>query len=327
MAGWTRGARCLLPGLALTAAGVAVAAAIHQLTGALSLATFALLIGVLAGSVRPLPAATAPGRRFAAAALLRLGVVLLGLKLSAGDLRALGWETAAVIVSGLVVTFAGTRLLGRLLGVSRGLSLLIGTGFAVCGASAIAAMAGVRPQRDEDVAVAVGLVTLCGSASIVVLPLLQHPLGLDETEFGLWVGASVHDVGQVVATASLAGPLALAAAVVAKVLRVAMLGPIVTGEALAARRGPERVTGQPLVPLFVVGFVAAMVLRSTVDLPSLLLDVAAVAQEIALAAALFALGSSVDLRALAGASRRALGLGLLSWLLVAGWAYAGIVLT
>ena len=323
----TRRMRSLVPGLALTAAGVAVAAGIQHVTGVLSLATFALLIGMLAGSARRLPARTLPGRRFAAAALLRLGVVLLGLKLSAGDLRALGWETAAVILSGLVVTYAGTRLLGRALGVGRGLSLLIGTGFAICGASAIAAMAGVRPQRDEDVAVAVGLVTLCGSASIVVLPLLQHPLGLDESDFGLWVGASVHDVGQVVATAGLAGPLALAAAVVAKVLRVAMLGPVVTGEAVAARRDGDRATGQPLVPLFVVAFVAAMVVRSTVDLPAAVLDGAATAQELALAAALFALGSSVDLRALAGASRRALVLGLLSWCLVAGWAYAGIVLT
>ena len=112
----------------------------------------------------------------------------------------------------VVATFFGAQLLGRLLGVSRDLSLLIGTGYAICGVSAVAAMNGVVAAEDEEVTYAIGLVTMAGSLSILALPLIAQWLGMEPAAFGSWVGGAVHDVAQTVAAASAAPPPALEAA-------------------------------------------------------------------------------------------------------------------
>ena len=141
------------------------------------------------------------------------------------------------------------------------MSLFIATGFSICGVSAIVAMSGTRRHEDEDVATAVALVTVCGSLAILVLPVLRGPLGLSQHEFGLWVGASVHDVGQVVATAGGVGSVALGTAVLVKLVRVLLLAPMVTAAAVTARRsararlGPSAASGRTAsCRFFIVGF-------------------------------------------------------------------------
>jgi uncharacterized integral membrane protein (TIGR00698 family) len=234
-----------------------------------------------------------------------------------------------MVVVIVVITFFGTQLLGRWMGVSPGTSLLVATGFSICGASAVAAMDGVTRNEEDEVVTAIVLVTLFGSLAIVVLPLLQHPLGLSDIEFGLWTGASVHDVAQTVATASVVGPSALAAAVVVKLTRVLLLAPMVAGVSLWRRRGETAVYGArrpPLVPLFVVGFLAMVGLRSTGLIPEQALACAQIIESIVLAAALFGLGAGVHLRSLARTGGRATLLGLCSWGLVGTIAYGGVLL-
>ncbi|WP_323746204.1 YeiH family protein [Catenulispora pinisilvae] len=240
-----------LPGLALTAGAVAVSWFANRMWPTLSPLTAAVILGVLAANL--LPAATMsaarPGAQIAAKRLMRLGIVLLGLQLALGDVLKLGWQTLVLVVAVVFATFFGTQWLGRRMGLPGRQPLLIATGFAICGASAVAAMEGVtrRPgdaEDDPDPVLAVALVTLCGSLAILVLPLLRGPLGLhDPAAFGHWVGASVHDVGQVVATSSSGGAVAVNGAVVVKLMRVAMLAPMVAGTAVAWRRraagGPE----------------------------------------------------------------------------------------
>jgi uncharacterized integral membrane protein (TIGR00698 family) len=231
-------------GLALTAGAVAVAWFASRMWPTLSPLTAAVLLGVLAANL--LPAATMsaarPGLQVAAKPVMRLGIVLLGLQLALADVLKLGWQTLALVVAVVFATFFGTQWLGRRMGLPGRQPLLIATGFAICGASAVAAMEGVtrRPgesEDDPDPVVAIALVTLCGSLAILVLPLLRGPLGLhDPAAFGHWVGASVHDVGQVVATSSSGGAVAVNGAVVVKLMRVAMLAPMVAGTAVAWRR-------------------------------------------------------------------------------------------
>lgn len=171
-----------------------------------------------------------------------------------------------------------------------------------------------------------------------MLPLLKHPLGLDPVQFGRWVGASVHDVGQVVATAQTAGPTAPGDAVLVKLMRVAMLAPLVAGVSLVERRRRARsgdglaaapVRGQrpAVVPLFVVAFLLMVGLRSTGWLPGGLLNAADLVQEILLAAALVGLGSAVHLPTLARSGARTAALGPGAWIEVAGASYAGVLLT
>ena len=188
------------------------------------------------------PAAAAPGLRTAAGPVLKLGVVLLGLDLVFPDILALGFKALLVVVAVVAITFFGTRWAGRRLGISDDLSLLVATGFSICGVSAIAAANGVIDADEDEVAFSVALVTLCGTLAIVVLPPLRGPLGLDDEQFGAWVGASVHDVAQVVATSSTAGSIALATAIVVKLTRVMLLAPLIAGIAVTHRRGGRRRT-------------------------------------------------------------------------------------
>jgi uncharacterized membrane protein YadS len=388
----------LLPGLAVASVGVAVGWALNRALPAVAPLTAAVVLGVLLANVY-LPAVLEPGLRWAAKHCMRAGIVVLGLQLALGNVLALGWRALLLVLAVVTVTFFGTWWLGRRLRVHGRQPLLIATGFAICGASAVAAMDAVtRPHAalnrtgaadaanaidatgaegaanmgaaetgnarnaagaegvagrgrhdataEHDVLVAVALVTLCGSLAIAVLPLLGGPLGLHGTTFGRWVGASVHDIGQVVATASTAGPDALHAAVVVKLMRVVLLAPMVmlasvltrrqqraaeaaraTAAAGAALAPADRAKRPPIVPLFVVGFLLMIALRSTGVLSTAAVGDAQTAQNLLLAAGLFGLGSAVRLRTLLRTGPRPLLLAGVSWLLVAAVSYAGVLLT
>ncbi|WP_030567980.1 YeiH family protein [Streptomyces aureocirculatus] len=328
------------PGLALAASGVAVAWGIHRLLPGVPMLTVAIVLGLAAAQ---LPGTQVwvrgwarPGLTFAAKRLMRVGVVLLGLKLSLRDVLGVGLGTVAMVLVVVAATFFGTWWLGLKLGLPGDQPLLIATGYSICGASAIGAVSDVSRSEERDTAASVAVVTLCGTLAIAVLPLLQGPLGLSDAEFGRWVGASVHDVGQVVATAQTAGGDALGEGVLVKLMRVAMLAPLVAGVALAVRARSARGAGSagvpgerrpPLVPLFVAGFVGMVAVRSTGWLPDAALDGAGVAQELLLAAALFGLGSAVDLRSLVRTGGRVGIVGLFAWVVVGGVSYAGVCLT
>lgn len=323
--------RSLVPGLAACAVALAFAFGIHALLPSLPAMTLAVVLGIAAAN---LPGVSGwvggpwhAGLRFAGKHLMRAGIVLLGLKLSLGDIAVLGWQSFALIVAVVLLSFVGTYALGKLFRLPGDAPLLIATGFSICGASAIGAMAAVRGTKHRDTVLPVALVTLCGTLAIGTLPLLMHPLGLDAVMFGRWVGASVHDVGQVVAASQTAGVVALSAAVVIKLSRVVLLAPIVASAGLWERRrrrvdaGAAAVdhagTFPPIVPLFVLGFLAMIALRSLGWAPPVVLDLGNLAQEIALGAALFGLGSAVRVRELLHAGPRSLVMALCAWALIA----------
>ncbi|AMB59127.1 YeiH family protein [Microterricola viridarii] len=333
-----------LPGIALAAAAALLSWGIHALIPAVPLLTAAVALGIIVAQIPALrPALGGPlkaGLGVASKKFMRLGVVLLGLKLSLVDILGLGWISIAMIVVIVLLTFVGTIGLGRAFKLPGHQPLLIATGFSICGASAIGAMSGVVRAKDEETATPVALVTLCGTLAIAVLPLLWHPLGLSNEQFGQWVGASVHDVGQVVATAQIAGPAALAVAIVVKLTRVVLLAPMVATVAGIERRkhsaavalaeatggtAPDAGARPPIVPLFVLGFLAAVVVRTVLPVPDAVLEVADWMQTALLAMALFGLGSAVRLRELVLTGWRALLVGLLSWVLIAGLAWAVVV--
>ena len=336
MAGLTRaGLARLAPGLGAAAVAVLAAWLVHLAIPAVPWLTAAVVLGIAVGQLPRAQAAfdgaLAPGIRFSAKSLMRTGVVLLGLKLSLVDIADLGFVAIAAIVALVIVTFFGTWALGLLMRLPGGQPLLIAAGFSICGASAIGAMSSATRSRPAEQATPVALVTLCGTLAIAVLPALRAPLGLSDEEFGHWVGASVHDVGQVVATAQTAGSAALAIAVVVKLTRVLMLAPMVTVTALVIRSREADEAGSasarpklPIMPLFVAGFIAAVLANSFLPIPAVLLETADVLQTIVLAAALFALGSTVRLRSLVRTGWRALIVGLSSWLLIAALALIAI---
>ncbi|PPF18040.1 putative sulfate exporter family transporter [Rathayibacter sp. AY1C3] len=323
--------RRLGPGVAACAVAAVIAALLHATVPAVPMLTAAVALGILVAQLpaaRPLlSGALAPGLKFSSRSLMRTGIVLLGLKLSLIDIAALGWGAILVVVGIVLATFGLTWALGRALRLPGQEPLLLAAGFSICGASAIGAMAGATRAKEQEQATPVALVTLCGTLAIAVLPALQQPLGLSDVQFGHWVGASVHDVGQVVATAQVAGASALAVAVVVKLTRVVMLAPMVAVAAAVTRRGGGTGGTRPaIVPLFVVGFLAAVLLRTLLPLPEGLLAAADTAQTWLLAAALFALGSAVRVRALVTTGWRALLVALVSWAAIAAMGLAAVQL-
>ena len=315
------------PGLALALCAVAVANLANRLAPQVSTFGIAVVLGVIVANLPNVPAALAPGTTFAAKRLLRIGIMLLGFRLVLTDVLAVGLTGLLVVAVVVATTFFGTQWLGRRMGLSPGFSLLIATGYSICGLSAIAAVAPVSGAKREETALSVGLVTLFGTLAMFTLPLVGGLLGLDGGAFGAWVGASVHDVAQVIAAASMGGDDALEAAVLVKLTRVVLLAPLVAGISIVHRRSvaaDETSPRLPLVPFFVVGFLAAVIVRTTGIVPAAGLSAIEGLVKLLLTAALFGLGAGVKIAKLRGVGGRGLVLGAVAWLAIAGVSYVAV---
>jgi uncharacterized integral membrane protein (TIGR00698 family) len=317
------------PGLLAAALGLGGAMLAHRFVPAIGVLTWAVALGMVAGNTGMLRGAAKQGLTLVTRRLLRIGIVLLGCSVSFGAIAALGVGTIGLVVVTLATTLVVTTWLGNRARLGAARSLLIGTGFAICGASAIAAMEDTAGGDEEDVAVGIAMVTLFGTAAMVLLPLVAHALGLSDAQFGIWAGASIQEVGQVVAAAGAGGAGVVAIAVVVKLTRVLLLAPVVATVSVRQRlRDPNRISGKrpPLVPLFVLGFLACVALRSTGVVPAGALAVVAQVQVAALGAALFGMGASVQISSLFRRSGRVLLVATLSTLIVAGVSLAGVLL-
>ena len=334
VAGPAAGSRASIwPGLLFAAAGVAVAYAVSAPFDMVGPMVAAIVLGVVVGNVARVPSVLEPGLAVASKRVLRIGIVVLGLRLSLHDVAGLGAGmilTVIAVVAGGIVTGVA---IGRALGIGRRQRLLIACGIAICGAAAVAAVAGVlggradggkvsdgeddgdrgrdggkaganaegagEPGLRESVAAAIALVVVFGTLMIALVPMLGHALGLTDMEVGMWGGASVHEVAQVVAIGGSVGGAALGAAVVIKLGRVLMLVPVMAVLGVVERRriraagGGGDVDLPPIMPLFVAGFLAMVAVRSTGVVPQGVLDTAGVAEQLLLGAAMFALGVGV----------------------------------
>ena len=328
-----------LPGLAIAASIAAVAFVVEYLiknntAGVVSPLVIAVVLGALISNLGLLPENCRIGLGFAARNLLRLGIVVLGLQLSFAQVRELGAPGLALVIIVVTITFAGTQWLGKKMGLSSGLSLLVATGFSICGASAIAAMRPVSDADDDDMAYAIALVTICGTLAIFLLPAIGEIIGFSGAQFGSWVGASVHDVAQTVATAASGNDDAQDAAIVVKLTRVMLLAPLVAAVSFIRRRKlshtnitdskTQKAKLPPIVPLFIVGFIAAISINSSFNLPSEFLSNVKWLEKSLLACALVGLGAGVDARKLRRVGSRPLALGLISWILIATLSAIGV---
>jgi uncharacterized integral membrane protein (TIGR00698 family) len=318
------------PGLVAAALGLGGALLAHRLAPAIGVLTWAVALGMVAGNTGLLPRPAKQALAGVTKRLLRIGIVLLGFAVSFGSILSLGVGTVALVAGTLVVTLVVTTWLGNRMQLGAARSLLIGTGFAICGASAIAAMEETAGADEEDVAVGIAMVTLFGTVAMVLLPVLAGPLGLSDQQFGIWAGASIHEVGQVVAAAGAGGAAVVAIAVVVKLTRVLLLAPVVATVSVRRRlagAAPDKGARRPpVVPLFVLGFLACVALRSTGVFPAGALAAISQLQVAALGAALFGMGVAVQIRSLFRGSGRVLLVSTLSTLLVTGLALAGVLL-
>ncbi len=322
-----------IPGVAVAFAVAFGAQQLHRLVPVVNAVLVCIVLGALIGNLVTIPATLRPGLAVAARRVLRIGIVVLGLQLSLRGIAALGPGVLLLVVAVVGGGIAGTMVLGRLLGVPFTQRLLIACGFSICGAAAVAAVEGAIDAEEEDVAASVGLVVVFGTIMMAAVPLLARMLGLSQHAGAMLAGASIHEVAQVVAAGALIGPAAVGPAVIVKLARVALLAPVVVMvSAICARRraaaGTEPAVGlerPPVVPLFLVGFLAASVLTTVVEPGANLLHVAGTVQGLCLGAAMFALGASVHRSVLRRLGLRPAVLGLLSTLLVLAIALTGVL--
>jgi uncharacterized integral membrane protein (TIGR00698 family) len=321
-----------VPGFALIAALVALAFEINHIQSAISPLALCVAFGFIVANFIQWPAFAAPATKLSSKTIMRIGVALLGAQVSVASLREIGLK--GVLTVGIVVTFTIFGILGlsKVFKMSGDLGLLIGVGFGVCGATAVAA---IRPQTratEEETSYAIGLISLCGTLSIFLLPFIGHSIGLDTREFGSWAGAAVHDVGQVVATASVWG--ADKYAIVVKLARVCLLAPIVLILSIRHRRWltsqgkAETASAKiPLIPYFVLGFIAVATIHNLVDINERLLADIVFTSKLMLGAGLVALGSGVRWKAIRAIGPRPMAMGMIAWVIVAGVALTAVKIT
>ena len=311
----------LAPGLALTAGIAALAFALRLIPGVsvLSPMILSVVIGALTHNFVGAPHAARPGVAFSLRAILRFSIILLGLQITARQAADLGPGGLAMIAAALLSTLAFTVVAGRALGVARGLALLIGVGTSICGASAVIAAKAATGGDDDDAAYAVACVTLFGTLAMFVYPAAQGLIHLSPRAYGLWAGASIHEIAQVVAASFQSGAAAGQFGTIAKLTRVAMMAPVVIalGEMTVrlglAGDGERR---RPPFPWFLIGFLALSAFNSLVAVPHAIAAPIGVVTTFLLSVAMAAMGLHTDLGHIRSRGLRPLALGLLASLFI-----------
>ena len=305
-----------VPGLGVVAILTAAAFALHGFIG-FSPMIIAIIAGVGLNSMIGAQPALAAGISLAGKSLLRVAVALLGLQLTLRDISDIGLSGLLVAALAVVLTYLFTLFVGRTLKVDTRLTHLIAAGTSICGASAVAATNTVVKARDEDVSYAVGCVTLFGTIAMVCFPIVNEWLLLGPRLYGIWTGASVHEVAQVVGAAFQGGAEAGHFGVVTKLTRVLMLAPVIVvlGN-LMTSAAPGRTRAQANVPAFVIAFIVLAVANSIDLIPGPVSQPLVAITPVLLTAALGALGLGTSFRALRAEGTRPLLLALAAALFI-----------
>ena len=293
----------------LTAGGSALSRLPILAESGVSPLVMALLLGIVAGNL-PLPrrlsrhlSLAGPGLAFATRRLLRGGIVLFGLSLTLQQVVGLGPKVLlldALVIGAVLVT--GYLIGTRWLGLDRETTLLTSAGSAICGAAAVLATESTIRSRPAATSMAVATVVLFGSLAMLVYPLLYPLLGMDEQLFGIYIGATIHEVAQVVAAGEAVGTDALANAVIVKLVRVMLLVPflLIVGQWWLRRHAASGAEGKTrlVIPWFAFGLMAMVVFNSVVTLPAALHGALVQLGQLALTMAMAALGFETRLEKL-----------------------------
>ena len=334
----------LMPGLALCVAVTLAAMALQIVEDRalgrpyLEALVLAIVLGTLVRSLWTPHPRWLPGIDFSAKILLEVAVMLLGASVSVQTILAAGPTLLLGIVGVVFSAIAASYTLGRLMGLSQRMAILIACGNSICGNSAIAAVASVINADSDDIASSIAFTAVLGVATVLGLPLLISLVGLSATQYGVLAGLTVYAVPQVLAATVPVGLLSTQIGTLVKLVRVLMLGPVVfvlsltagrlekgrvhRGAIVAGEAAPVSNQGgvpiYQLVPWFIVGFLALGGLRSLDVIPHLVLAPAAAAANVLTIVAMAALGLGVDVRVVARAGGPVTSTVVVSLLLLIG---------
>lgn len=292
--------KTLIPGLLVTTL-VAMAAAFLGSHYKGSMLLFALLLGLALHFISD-DKRCAAGIQFASSTVLRIGVALLGLRLTIDHVVTLGWQTVVALLVAVSLTIGLGLLLAKLFKLDSSLGVLIGGATAICGASAALAISSVLPKNahlERDTTLTVVGVTTLSTMAMVVYPLVTQWLGFDAVMAGKFIGATIHDVAQVVGAGYSLSPEAGDAATITKLMRVAFLMPVLVVISLVVRTrmaGTGGAVKTPLLPWFTVAFVVLMLVNSTGWVPAAVQSGASSLSQAFLVLAIAGVGLKTSLR-------------------------------
>jgi uncharacterized integral membrane protein (TIGR00698 family) len=280
---------------------VAIAATFLSVHYHASAMLFALLLGMalnfLAEEGRCLP-----GIQLASTVVLRIGVALLGLRITIAQVQALGWTTILLVVVTVALTILAGIAVAKALKLGSAFGTLTGGAVAICGASAALAIASILPKHknaERDASFTVIGVTALSTIAMILYPMLVSALGLDHRAAGIFLGGTIHDVAQVVGAGYTLSQETGDTATIVKLLRVAMLLPacLVIGLALHVR-GSTAAHAAPVLPWFAVVFAAFVVVTSMGWIPAAVIDAGSVVSRWCLVTAIAAIGMKTSLKSL-----------------------------
>jgi len=324
-----RSLRALVPGLLLTAALAWAAVALADqpwIKGTLHLSALLLVIflGMIWKSLLPTPEWMVPGIRLAQRPVLRWAVAGLGFRLSLPELWKIGAPALAVVTLSTAAALLFGWWVARRLGVGEKLGLLLGVGGAICGASAVVAADTVVRGEKKDAALALGIITLLGTIGIVVYPLIQHATGMSHFVFGVWDGASLHEMAQVVAAGFGVSDEAARVATVVKLARICLLAPVVLYLGWSLRHQHREAGHAQVAPLpwFLVVFVLFTLVNSSGLVSPAVLDGARRVDLWLLCVGMAGVGLQTGFSDLREAGLRPIVAGAAQWLFLAAVSYA-----
>ncbi len=322
----------LTPGLAL-AGLVAMSAqfvAEHSQAPAMMMA---LLFGLVINFVHDADPKVGPGIEFGAKSVLKLGIILLGTRISVDAILLVGWQTFALVASGVFATMIFGLLVGRLFGIERPFAILTAGAVAICGASAALAISTVLPKTkdsEQQLFVTIIGVTTLSTVAMILYPALLSSIGVSDSISGRIIGAAIHDVAQVVGAGFSVSEQAGDTATLVKLLRVSLLAPTVIILSLTMRRRPRAEKNceskTPIIPLFVVGFFCLAFLNSLGLIPDPLQAPLSTASKAALLTAIAAVGVKTNLKQVATIGYAPIALMVLETVFIAFIATVGFLI-
>jgi len=268
----------VLKGLLLAFVVAIAARLLHQLVPgpllnkAISDILIAILLGLFIRNAIGVSESCEEGVKFALERVLRLGIILLGLRLSLQDVVATGGAAMLLVFTCIAVALSTAYAIGRLFQIPPRLTALIGVGTSICGNTAIVATAPAIGAKEEEVSFAVAVITLFGLIAVIIYPIIGQYLGLSDTAFGLWAGTAVNDTSQVVAVGAAHSQTALNIATIVKLMRNTIMAPLIilvgllmTNKVISERGGTadsDIPRGGILIPWFVIGFLTMSLIRT-----------------------------------------------------------------
>jgi uncharacterized integral membrane protein (TIGR00698 family) len=295
-------ARELAPGVLACGVVGAASAFLSEHYGA-PVMLFALLLG-MAMNFLSADGACRPGIEFSARQLLRIGIALLGLRITASQVVALGWGPVGMVVFSVVVTILLSMAAARLVGFKTSFGVLTGGATAICGASAALALSAAlpaHPMKDRATLFTVIGVSALSTLAMVLYPMITNALGMPAQQAGMFLGATIHDVAQVVGAGYSLSTQAGDTATLVKLMRVAMLLPVILAATLLTRRAGAAEGGErpPLLPWFAVAFALLVAVNSTGWIPKALNTAGSYISRWCLVAAIAGIGMKTHLKELA----------------------------